>query len=67
MKKENVLEKDNECGDDPIVRITFEVSASLRNAFKAKVATQGGKLKDALVNFMKEYVKESHPVGHKEK
>ncbi len=67
MKKENILAKDNDTSDDPIVRITFEVPASLRNAFKAKVAIQGGKLKDALVNFMKEYVKENNHTDNKHK
>lgn len=42
-----------------LVRMNFEVSEELRNAFKAKVAHQGKKVKDVLAAFMKEYIKGS--------
>jgi len=41
-----------------LVRINFEVSEPLRNAFKAKVASQGKKVKDVFAEFMREYIKE---------
>lgn len=40
-----------------VVRMNFEVSEQLRNAFKAKVASQGKKVKDVFAIFMAEYVK----------
>lgn len=40
-----------------LVRINFEVSEPLRNAFKAKVASQGKKVKDVFAEFMREYTK----------
>jgi hypothetical protein len=47
--------------EDPrdLTRINFEVSKTLRNAFKAKVASHGKKIKDVLIDFMSEYVKKS--------
>lgn len=43
--------------DENFVRMNFEVSEILRNAFKAKVASQGKRVKDVLATFMTEYVK----------
>lgn len=54
MNKENLPEQDN------LARITFEISKELRNAFKATVAGKGQKIKDVLINFVEEYVKENY-------
>lgn len=42
---------------ESLVRVNFEVSENLRNAFKSKTAHQGKKVKDVLAEFMKDYVK----------
>ncbi len=39
------------------IRINFEVTEDLRNAFKAKTASQGKNVKDVLITFMQEYIK----------
>jgi hypothetical protein len=50
-KTSSFEEKDN------LVRMNFEVSGKLRNAFKGKVGAEGKKVKDVLAEFMKEYIK----------
>lgn len=40
-----------------LTTITFEIPAPLRNNFKAKVSSQGKKIKDVLLEFIEEYVK----------
>lgn len=42
--------------NEQMVRINFEVDEELRNAFKAKVARQGKKVKEVLADFMAEYI-----------
>ena len=54
-----VKNKKNE--DNNIVRMNFEVSEKLRNAFKSKTAQQGKKVKDVLVALMVEYVRNKEP------
>lgn len=44
--------------EENMVRMNFEVSEELRNAFKAKTAQQGKKVKDVLAAFMAEYIKD---------
>lgn len=44
--------------DESLVRVNFEVSEDLRNAFKSKTARQGKKVKDVLAEFMASYVKD---------
>jgi hypothetical protein len=44
--------------EDNVVRMNFEISEELRNAFKSKTAKQGKKVKDVLVQFIAEYVVE---------
>lgn len=39
------------------IRINFEVTQELRNAFKAKTASQGKNVKEVLIDFMENYVK----------
>lgn len=46
--------------DEDLVRINFEVPIQLRNAFKAKVASEGKKVKDVLVDLMLDYLKDQH-------
>ncbi|MFT3741123.1 MAG: plasmid partition protein ParG [Gammaproteobacteria bacterium] len=48
-----------ETSNEELVRINFEVSIELRNAFKAKVASQGKKVKDVLVSLMTNYLNEN--------
>lgn len=43
--------------EEPLVRIGFDVPASLRNEFKSKVAKQGKNVRDVLEAYMREYVK----------
>jgi len=40
-----------------LVRVSFEVSKEIRSAFKSKLAIQNKTLRDAFVDFMKEYIK----------
>jgi hypothetical protein len=40
------------------VRMNFEVSEKLRNAFKAKTASQGRTVKGVLIAFMRDYIKD---------
>lgn len=40
-----------------LVRMSFDVSEDLRNNFKAKLAKQGKTAREAIVEFMKEYIK----------
>ena len=54
---ELIKEVKNKEDEGNIVRMNFEVSEKLRNAFKAKVASQGKKVKDVFATFMTEYVK----------
>ena len=44
--------------DEPLVRIGFDVPASLRNDFKSKVAKQGKNVRDVLEAYMREYIKQ---------
>ncbi len=48
-----------------LVRMNFEVSEELRNSFKAKVASQGKKVKDVFANFMIEYIKNDNETNIK--
>ena len=47
----------NQINGTKLVRMNFEVSEHLRNAFKAKVASQGKKVKYVLAELMEEYIK----------
>ncbi|HEY2566530.1 MAG TPA: hypothetical protein VGH95_02315 [Candidatus Aquirickettsiella sp.] len=40
-----------------LVRVSFDVPKDLRNKFKAKLAIEDKTLRDAFLNFMKEYTK----------
>lgn len=40
-----------------LVRMSFDVSEDLRNNFKAKLAKQGKTAREAIVEFMKKYIK----------
>lgn len=40
-----------------ITHMSFEAPTELRNAFKAKAASQGKSVKEVIVAFMEEYVK----------
>lgn len=55
---ELIKEVKNKEDEENIVRMNFEVSEKLRNAFKAKVASQGKRVKDVFAVFMEEYVKD---------
>lgn len=48
------LTKDS--GKESFARMNFEVPVALRNAFKAKVASQGKKVKDVFEQFMEDYI-----------
>ncbi len=39
------------------INMNFETSQELRNAFKAKVASEGKTVRDIFEEFMKEYIK----------
>lgn len=43
--------------DEKMVHMSFEIPAELRNAFKAKIASQGKTVKDVMVIIIEEYVK----------
>ncbi len=53
---ELIKEVRNKEDEGDLVRMNFEVSEKLRNAFKSKVASQGRKVKDVFAIFMKEYI-----------
>jgi hypothetical protein len=42
------------------IRVNFEVTVELRNAFKAKTASQGKQVKEVLIAFMEDYVKDAN-------
>lgn len=42
---------------DALVRVSFDVPKDIRNKFKAKLAIEDKTLRDAFLNFMKEYIK----------
>jgi len=42
--------------EEGLVPMNFMVTKSLRNAFKAKVSSQGQTIKDVLIEFMKEHI-----------
>jgi len=46
-------------GSSKKIRINFEVTVELRNAFKAKTASQGKQIKEVLIAFMREYIKDA--------
>jgi len=54
MSKENIKSPAEE---ETPVTLTFTISTSLRNAFKAKIGGQGKKIKDVLIELIEEYVK----------
>ena len=43
--------------DEKMVHMSFEIPVELRNAFKAKIASQGKTIKDVMVIIIEEYVK----------
>lgn len=43
--------------EETLTRMNFEIPITLRNAFKAKVAMQGKKVKEVFADFMKQYIK----------
>lgn len=54
------VENNPQQNEGNLVRMNFETSEELRNAFKSKVAKQGKKVKDVLSAFMREYIKKEH-------
>lgn len=52
-----IKEIENKEQTENMVRMNFEVPESLRNAFKAKTASQGRKVKHVLAAFMAGYIK----------
>lgn len=40
-----------------LVRMSFDVPIDLRNNFKAKLAKEGKSAREAILQFMKEYIK----------
>jgi hypothetical protein len=53
---ESIQEVKNKKDEGNVARMNFEVSETLRNAFKSKVASKGRKVKDVFAAFMKEYI-----------
>jgi hypothetical protein len=51
-----IKEVKNKEDEGNIVRMNFEVSEKLRNAFKSKIASEGKKVKDVFATFMKQYI-----------
>jgi len=51
--KKNVKQSEKE---ENLAPMNFMVAKSLRNAFKAKVSSQGRTIKDVLVEFMEKYI-----------
>jgi hypothetical protein len=45
--------------EEALTRMNFEIPVALRNAFKAKVASQGKKVKDVFADFMRQYTESS--------
>lgn len=43
--------------EEILATMNFMVAKSLRNAFKAKVSSQGKTIKDVLIEFMEGYIK----------
>lgn len=54
--KENTNQSKNSKIEESVVTVTFTLPQSSRNAFKAKVSSQGKTIKDVLVKFIEEYV-----------
>ncbi len=50
------VENTKQSKEEGLVPMNFMVTKSLRNAFKAKVSSQGQTIKDVLVEFMEEYI-----------
>jgi hypothetical protein len=49
----------NDESNENLVRINFEISEELRNAFKSKAAKHGKKIKDVMKSLMIEYVRKN--------
>ena len=52
--RKSILSKEEK---NKLVRMSFDVTENLRNNFKAKLAKQGKIAREAIVEFMKEYIK----------
>ena len=55
--RENIKQTKKSEEKENLLTITFEIPASLRHSFKAKVSAQGKKIKDVLLKFIEDYVK----------
>ena len=44
-------------GKDESIHMSFDAPLELRNAFKAKIASQGKTVREVLVSLMEEYLK----------
>lgn len=57
MPKESPKRPEKSKENEVLVTITFEIPVSMRNVFKAKVSGQGKKIRDVLLKFIEDYVK----------
>jgi predicted DNA binding CopG/RHH family protein len=59
VAQEEHMKKTNQ-NKEKIVRLNFDLPEKMRNAFKAKAATEGLKVKDVLTKLVAEYLKEKN-------